>query len=329
VNIGIVKLSALGDVVHALPVAVTLRAHRPHARITWVVEAREAAVLRNHPAIDSVVCVDTRRWRRARAPRTLVGVAADVGDVRRQLRAAALDVAVDLQGLMKSGVITGATGAPVRIGFARRCCREPLSALFTNRHVSPAAHATHIVDQYLSLLAPLGIATPRPEFLIPTDVAAESRADEFLAASGLKPPDRIVLLNPGAGRTEKRWAMERYAELARRLREDGAGVVVVWGPGEREMAESIAAAGAILAPPTDVAELTALLRRASVVVGSDTGPLHLAAAVGTPCVGLYGPTRAERNGPYGRGHCAIQSPTASMTAITVPAVLAAVQARLP
>jgi heptosyltransferase-1 len=305
VNVGIVKLSALGDVVHALPLAVTLRARRPDAHITWIVEARESAVLRGHRAIDHVICVDTRRWRRTRGRAALMELARELRGVRRQLSAANLDVVFDAQGLMKSG-------------------------LFTNRHVTPSSSAAHVVDQYLALLAPLAIDAPSHDFDLPEDATSESRADEFLAASGLKPHDRVVIVNPGAGRADKRWPPERYAELAGRLRDDGAAsVVVVWGPGERAVAETIAHGGAILAPPTDVAGLIALLRRASVVVASDTGPLHLAAAVGTTCVGLYGPTRAERNGPYGHGHGTIQSPAGGMTAITVPDVLAAVQARLP
>jgi ADP-heptose:LPS heptosyltransferase len=189
----------------------------------------------------------------------------------------------------------------------------------------PPAAAVHVVDQYLALLAPLGIDAPCREFRVPADAGAAARVDAFLAASGLKPPDRLVVVNPGAGRADKRWPAERYRDLARRLREDLAvGVVVVWGPGERDVAKTIARGGALLAPPTDVAELTALVRRASVMVASDTGPLHLAAAVGTPCVGLYGPTRAERNGPYGAGHRTLQAPDGTMASITVPAALAAV-----
>ncbi len=329
-NVGIVKLSSLGDVVHALPVAVNVRAHRPDARVTWIVEAREAAVLRGHRAIDSVIPIDTRRWRRVRRPAELATVVREVGAVRRQLHAAALDVALDVQGLLKSALVTRATGARVRVGFARGRCREPLSALFTTRHVTPSAGAVHVVDQYLALLAPLGIDAPRPDFDVPRDVGAEARADEFLAGSGLKPHDRLVVLNPGAGRPEKRWAAERFAELARRAREEAAAhVLVVWGPGEQAAAGSIARDTAVLAPPTDVVDLIALLRRASVMVAADTGPLHLAAAVGTPCVGLYGPTRGERNGPYGRGHAIIQSADGSMTGVTIDEVLAAVQARLP
>jgi lipopolysaccharide heptosyltransferase I len=326
VNVAIVKLSSLGDVVHALPVAVSLRAGIAGARITWIVEAREAEVLRGHEAIDGVLAVDTRRWRRARG-RDVRRVVRDLLALRHRLRAARFDAVLDLQGLLKSGLVTAMTRAPVRIGFTASRCREPLSALFTNRRVTPAPAARHVVEQYLALLSVLGIEARRPEFRIPVDPVAEARIEAFFAARGLKPRDRVVVVNPGAGRPVKRWPPERFRELARRLREEtSAATVVVWGPGEREVADAIAGGqpGVVLAPPTGVRELGALLRRANVVVASDTGPLHLAAALGTSCVGLYGPTRAERNGPYGPGHRALEGAGSAMASITVSAVLAAV-----
>lgn len=326
-NVAIVKLSSLGDVVHALPVAVTLRARVAEARITWIVEAREAAVLRGHDAIDHVLAVDTRRWRRARGPGAIVRAARALLLLRRRLRAAAFDAAVDLQGLLKSGLVTAATGAPIRAGFAAGRCREPLNALFTNRRVTPPVTARHVVEQYLSVLAPLGVGEPRLEFRIPVEADAEARMEAFLAARGVKARDRLVVINPGAGRADKRWPHDRYRQLVARLREEAAATAVVaWGPGERDTASAITGSGrdALLAPPTSVAELAALLRRASAVVAGDTGPLHLAAAVGTPCVGLYGPTRPERNGPYGAGHRTLQSADGALTSIPVPAVLAAV-----
>jgi heptosyltransferase I len=308
-RIALVKLSSLGDVVHALPVAATLRAARPAARLAWIVERREALVLQGHPALDEVIVVDTRAWRRARRPAAVQGALAQVLAVRRRLAAARFDVALDLQGLIKSGAIAAATRAPLRVGFDRRWGREPLGALFTNRHVTPPVSARHVVEQYLALLAPLGIAERRLEFRLPAVAAAEARVDEWLATAGLKPQRRLVVLNPGAGRADKRWPVEHFATLAARLAHDaGAHVVVAWGPGEEGEARAIvsgassAGARALLAPPTDLHALIALLRRASVMVAADTGPLHLAAAVGTPCVGLYGPTAAARNGPYGAGH---------------------------
>jgi heptosyltransferase I len=326
-RIALIKLSSLGDVVHALPVAATLRARVPDAHLTWIVERREAAVLRDHPALDALVAVDTRRWRRARGLRDLTDAVAAVAAMRRRLRAAAFDVALDLQGLLKSGVLAAATRAPLRIGFAARRCREPLNALFTNRRVEPPAAARHIVDQHLALLTPLHVTDPVREFRLPVDAAAEARADEFLAAAGFKPDRRLVVVNPGAGRPDKRWPVERFRQLAERVGEDtGAFVLVVWGPGEEAAGRRIVPDGgrAVLGPPTNLDELVAFLRRASVLVAGDTGPLHLAAALGTPCVGLYGPTSAVRNGPYGPGHRCLQGPGGDVAAIEVEAVLHAV-----
>jgi lipopolysaccharide heptosyltransferase I len=325
-RIALVKLSSLGDVVHALPVAATLRAARPAARLTWIVERREAAVLRDHPALDEVIVADTRGWRRARRPGTVRAALADAAALRRRLAAARFDVALDLQGLIKSGAIAAATRAPLRIGFAAGWGRERLSMLFTNRRVVPPPRARHVIEQYLALLAPLGIAERRLEFRLPVTPLAEARAEEWLAAEGLKPHRRLVVLNPGAGRADKRWPVEHFARLARLLTQDAdAHVLVTWGPGEEGTARAIGAAGAVtLAPPTDLEALLALLRRASVVVAADTGPLHMAAALGTPCVGLYGPTAAARNGPFGPGHRALASPDGSMASLAPARVLAAV-----
>ena len=332
-NVAIVKLSSLGDVVHALPVAASLRAGLPGARLVWLVEAREAGILAGHPALSDVITVDTRRWRRARRPRDIAAAAREVRALRGRLAAARIDVTLDLQGLWKSALLARLTGAPVRLGFAASWCREPLSACLHTRRVSPPAEAAHVVDQYLALLEPLGVRARVRDFALPRDPEAEAAVDEFFAASGLKPRDRVVVLNPGAGRPDKRWPPERFAELARRLGEDaGARCLVVWGPGEEAVARRIVADGgpaAVLGPPTDLAALLAVLRRASVVVAADTGPLHLAAALGRPCVGLYGPTRAARNGPYGAGHRTLEAGDGAMTSLAVSAVAAAVLERLP
>lgn len=326
-RIAIVKLSALGDVVHALPVASALKRVWPAMRLAWIVERRVAAVLAGHPAVDDIVEVDTRAWRRARNPRQGLAVLRALGAARGRLRALRIDVALDLQALLKSGVLTLATGAPRRIGFAARWSKEPLSALFTTTRVMPPAHARHVVDQYLALLEPLGVRAQTVEFGLPVDAAAEARMDEFFGVSGLKPHRRLAVLNPGAGRADKRWPVERFRALAERLaHEANAAVLVVWGPGEREAAHAIAdmpGARPVLAPETGIRELIAVARRTSVMVAADTGPLHLAAAVGAPCVGLYGPTSAVRNGPYGAGHRALQGAGGAMSGISVAAAFEA------
>lgn len=326
-NIALVKLSSLGDVVHALPAAAALRAQFPNARLAWIVERREAAVLRGNPALDEVVPVDARAWRRARTPLAVAEAVGALAELRRHLAGARFDVAVDLQGLLKSGVLAAATRAPLRIGFVAARCREPLAAVFTNRRVAPPAAARHVVEQYLALLEPLGVAGARVEFPLPADGAAEARVDDVLAAHGLKPRDRLVVLNPGAGRPDKRWPAGRFRELARRLTaEAGASVLVVWGPQDLALARSVVAGAGegrvVLAPPTDLDGLIAALRRASVVVAGDTGPLHLAAALGVACVGVYGPTSVERNGPWRQR--ALASPDGRMESLAVAPVLEAV-----
>ena len=326
-NVAIVKLSSLGDVVHALPVAAALRRDFPRGHLTWVVEHREAAVLRGNPAIDEVAIADTRGWRRLTGARAGACTARAIGALVRQFRRHRFDVAVDLQGNLKSGVLTLATGAALRIGFAARRCREPLNALFTNRRVEPPPAARHIVDQQLA--PPAGVAPEKATFGCPGD-PAEAGMEAALRGDGLTPGHAVVALNPGAGRAAKRWPPARFAELARRLRADiGATALVLWGPGERDEAQTIArASGALLAPPTDLPALLALLRRTRVLVAADTGPLHLAAALGVTCVGLYGPTDPARTGPYGAGHRVVRGPDGAMASVSVEPVLAAVAALL-
>jgi lipopolysaccharide heptosyltransferase I len=337
-RLALVKLSALGDVIHALPLARALRRAYPDAEISWLVEAREAAVLREHPDIDHVIPVDTRGWRRRLGPARAGSLWAGLRELRTRLRARRFEVAVDAQGLIKSGVLTRLTGAPQRVGFAASRCKERLNALFTNRHVTPPPGAVHVVDQNLALLGALGIPASAPEFLIPPRAEAQRRMDKFLAEAGWKPGDRLVALNPGAGQPGKQWAPERFAALGERLGAEAAvRVLLLWGPAESHLARQIAlgmrgggsaAARPLLAPPTDLDELTALLRRTHLMVAGDTGPLHLAAALGTPALGLFGPTSATRNGPYGPGCRALQSRDGTMAGLMPEAVVAAAVALL-
>jgi ADP-heptose:LPS heptosyltransferase len=251
--------------------------------------------------------------------------------MRRRLREAAFDAVLDLQGLMKSGVLTALTRAPRRIGFAHGFRREWPSGLFTNERVRPPTAARHVVEQYIALLRPLGIVEPEIQFRMPEDPAVDERADAFLAATGIKPRDRLVLMNPGAGRREKQWPLGHYRELARRLSDEAAArLVVLWGPGEEADARVIAASAVsgVTAPPTSLRELVALARRARLMIAGDTGPLHIAAAVGTPCLGLYGPTSGIRNGPYGPGHRVLESADGRMASIDPASAVSAATALL-
>lgn len=329
-SIVVVKLSAIGDVLHGVPAAVALKRAFPHARIGWVVEGRAGDVLAGHPAIDHLFRLP-RGW--------MTSVAATRG-LRRGLRDFAPDVAVDLQGLLKSALPTWLSGARMRIGHAAPEAREQAWRFYTH---TVEARAAHVVDRNLHLLSPLGIRPDRPAFDMPRWPVSRLRMQEWLAT--LRLPRPPALLNPGAGWPSKIWPAERFAAVARELDRRGVPSVVVWGgDAEREVAGRIAAASAGAArpaPPTTLQDLGELCRLARMVISSDTGPLHLAAAVGTPCVGLFGPVPAKRNGPYGPGHRVVEPAVSlrpawadrktdrvAMDAIDVDSVVAAASAVL-
>jgi lipopolysaccharide heptosyltransferase I len=291
----IVRLSAIGDVLHGAPVLCALRAALPHAFLAWVAEGHNGDLLRNHPALDELIVVP-RGW--LKSPRT-------AWEVRRKLQRGRFDTAIDLQGLTKSAVAARLSGARRRIGIGGPDGRE-VSQWLNNELVSPKQ--THVIDRNLELLRPLGIERPNVRFDLETSPADASAANLMLQNLGL---DRFAMINPGAGWASKIWPADRFAGVARSLgRSRTLRSLVVWaGPQERQWAEQIVAASdgwATMAPSTSLGELAALTRRAQLFVSSDTGPLHLAVAVGTPSVGLFGPMPAERNGPYGSLHVSVQ-----------------------
>jgi heptosyltransferase-1 len=323
----IVKLSAIGDVLHTVPTAVALRRALPESEIAWAVEGRAGDLLQGHPAVDRVIGLP-RRW---------LTSASHVLDIRKTLHEFHADVSIDAQGLLKSSVLSWLSGAGMRIGYAAPEAREGASLFYTHRVLPTAAH---VVDRHLELLAPLGITPGTPRFGMPRPAEERRTVENWWKTLAL--PDAPAVINPGAGWMSKLWPPERFASVARNLgRRHGLVSLVVWGgPSEREAAEKIVAASqgdAVLAPSTTLAELAEVIARARVFLSSDTGPLHLAAAIGTPCVGLFGPVPASRNGPYGPQHITVEPPaelrpawkdrkrdTHSMLAIDADRVTAAV-----
>lgn len=291
----ICRLSAVGDVVHGLPVLCALREHYPTAFLAWVVEQGAADLLRGHPALDELIVVP-RGWLRRPG---------QVWRLRQRLRALRFHLTIDLQGLTKSALAARLSGAPRRIGFGDEKGRE-LSRWLNNQLIETTA--SHIIDCNLQLLRKVGVAAPQVQFSLPETAADQSAADRIVARCGVNIP--FAVINPGAGWPSKIWPAERYAQVARHLGRRPLASIVLWaGPNERQWAEQIVSHSgrhARLAPATSLREVASLARRAQVFIASDTGPLHIAAAAGTPCVGLYGPMPAERNGPYGPGHIAIQ-----------------------
>lgn len=290
-----VRLGALGDIVHAIPVAVALRRAFPDARIDWLVSAKHREILDLVPVLSHVLVVNDR-GEGAGGMSLLSAI--------RTIRRNRYDVAIDLQGLIKSALIARLSGAGRVIGFNARYAREPLASRFyTDVHdprgegIYAPSETRHVVQINLGLLEPLGVAAGAVEFGL--QVPRSSAVAATIAEAG----GRFALLNTGAAWPNKRWPAIRLAELARRLRErDGLMSVVLWGPGERELADTVvahAAGAALLAPRTTIADIGSLAQAACVMVSGDTGPTHIGSAVGTPLVGIYGPTRPERNGPLG------------------------------
>jgi heptosyltransferase-1 len=297
----IVRLGALGDVVHAIPVAAALRRAFPAARIDWLVGAKHREILELVPVIDRRLVVDDR-------PAAGSGQGSDARrgtsllTAIRELRRSRYDVAIDLQGLIKSAVLARASGAPRVVGFSSRYARERAARLFYTDAYDPGRgglydprETRHVVDINLGLLSVLGITAPAREF--PIDAVDSEAARSANAQAG----GPYALLNPGAAWPNKRWPPERFAAIARELRaRHGLMSVVLWGPGEEALAAAVAAGAngaAIVSPKTTIADLVALARGAALMVSGDTGPTHIAAALGTPIVGIYGPTRPVRNGP--------------------------------
>ena len=323
----IVRLGAMGDVLHALPMAAMLRLALPGAQIDWVVERRWSELLcapesypvgecsAGRPLVNAVHVVDTRGWRKhllAAATRRefTVSVAA--------MRSAHYDEAMDVQGAAKSATVARLSGAAKIFGFSDP--REWPARLAYDVTIEPKA--AHVIVRNLematALLARMGHAVaelpvkPLAEWL-PRDLAAERRVEAALLSHGVA-EEPLAVLNPGAGWGAKQWPEQRYGELAERLKARGLRVLLNYGPGEEPLVRRAAqySHGAALPLFTSLGELVALLRRAHLFVGGDTGPLHMAALLGVPTVALFGPTDPERNGPYWPG-CRTLRDTASET----------------
>lgn len=292
----IVRFSAIGDVIHGLPLLVALRTRFPLAEIAWLAEEHPASLINGHWALDRLMIVK-KGWMKTLS---------DVRHLRQRLRNFAPDVTIDVQGLFKSSFAAWLSGAKCRVGFGGVDGREG-SRWLNNCLVTPTAE--HVVDRNLQLLESFDLFGSSVDFDLPECEMDRRWAQGILQQQGLH--GNFAILNMGAGWKSKLWREQRYAEVAKYLFEQwNLPSLVLWaGPEEQKMAETVvqnAEGAAVMAPPTRLTELASLTRLATLFVGSDTGPLHLAAAVGTRCVGLYGPMPAERNGPYGPQNRSIQ-----------------------
>jgi ADP-heptose:LPS heptosyltransferase len=285
----LVRLSAIGDVVHALPMVSAL--HHQGWRVGWLAEPPGRSLLEGHPYL----------WHLAAAPAArrfdLAQARATVGELRRR----AYDVALDVQGLWKSAAWARLSGARRVVGYGRAGRVEPASSLLLHETMDPDRAARHVIDENLALLRALGVeAAGTREFVFPDLAREAAQVDAALGAAGLRAGE-FAILNAGGGWPEKLWPPESYGALAPALRARGLRALVAWGPGEDALAERVVAASGGAAErcfPTGLRQLVELARRARIMIAADTGPLHLACAVGTPVVGIFGPTDPARNGPF-------------------------------
>ncbi|MGB8542008.1 MAG: glycosyltransferase family 9 protein [Candidatus Acidiferrales bacterium] len=323
----LVRLGSLGDIVHALPAAAAIRDTFSGARVDWLVDSKWARLLEGNADLSNVISMESK---------SAAGISAAV----HQLRAAKYTHAIDFQGLYKSALLAFASGAPRRIGFQRSYAREGFASLLYTDRLNP--RGPHKVDHNLTLAERAGARIANPRFsltILPEDDGCLSRE---LSVHGLQ---EYFVLNPGGGWRSKCWPAERYGILHRQLAEKyHLRGIVTFGPGEEDLAKEIIRAAGGSAPvalPLELGPLMAALRRAKFVVSADTGPLHLASALGAQVVGLFGPTDPVRNGPYCSEDVVVRNPrfsettyrrgasySPSMLSITLEQVLDAVERRL-
>jgi len=314
----IVRLGSMGDIIHALPAVAALRDAFPEATLGWIVEERWAELLctlqeprsgprsARRPIVDRIHTVNTRLWRRSlSSAQTWEQIASGLSD----LRAPQYQFAVDFQGAVRSALLSRWSGAPVIYGFAQP--RENVASMFYTHQVM--ARGFHVVEQNISLAEAFARRSlPIRKTAFPHDEAAEKKIEDRLREEEIRD---FVILNPGAGWGAKQWPAERYGHVAKRLAKDGVKALINYGPGEEALAQAAESASGETARriSCSIAELTALTRRARLFIGGDTGPMHLAAALGIPVVALFGPTDPGRNGPFGTRNVVWRSPLSPTT----------------
>jgi heptosyltransferase-1 len=319
----VVRLSAMGDVIHTLPAVAALREAFPEAAIDWLIEERWAELLcapgtsrrgprsERRPLVDGIPTVRLVQWRKSLL--TLV-TAQQIATVWNDVRDIRYDIAVDLQGAIRSAVLARLSGAREIFGAAEP--RESAASLWYTRKV--VTRGTHVIQQNVSLVEAIAQRKLEiPQAPLPHDPASEAEVCKMLTEQDIQ---RFAIINPGAGWGAKRWPAERYAQVSRALGEQGVRSIINHGPGEESLAEIVqgASRATAIAWKCSISQLIALTRRAALFIGGDTGPLHLAAALQVPVVAIFGPTDPARNGPYGTRSIVLRSPASPTTHARTP-----------
>jgi len=306
VNILIVKTSAIGDVIHTLPALNALRRKYPAARIDWLVEEAAADLVIGHAALDSVLVSRRKAWVRDLKQGRFLDACRGFGDFVKRLRATEYDLLIDFQGLLKSGLFVWLAKAKRKVGFGKGMEHAEGSYIFLNEPILPVNMDQHAAIRELLLLKAIGVESEDVVFGLPVTYEQRENVGQLLAAEGVDSAKPLVAINPMTTWETKHWRNERFARVADHLLNKGMAVVFSGGPQDVRGIEEIRAAmtgkAASLAGKTTLKDLAALYERVAVLVTTDTGPMHIAAAVGTPVIALFGPTAPWRTGPFGSGH---------------------------
>jgi lipopolysaccharide heptosyltransferase I len=289
----IVKPSSLGDVIHSLPFLNAVKTCFPKSEIHWIIAKGLEGILESHPMINKLWVIDKDSWKNIQNVKSTIQ---EIKVLFKKLKQEKYDLVVDLQGLLRSGVITGATGAPVRIGF--REAREGSSVFYT--HKVAGGKNIHAVDRYLKIAESLGCNTTDISFPFPFVQSSDFRLQT--SDTG----DYAVIV-PGARWKTKIWPAEKFGKLASLLPLES---IIVGSKTDKAIADEIVSLSGgralSLAGKTNLRELIAVISRANFIVSNDSGPMHIAAALNVPVFAIFGPTDPSRTGPYGKGHTIIR-----------------------
>ena len=304
-NILIIKLSAIGDVIHTLPSLAALRKLYPDANITWVVEEASSDLIKDHPYLDRVIISRRKQWiddlKHCRTGKPLREIKSFINDLRTQ----PYDLVIDFHGLFKSAVVVFLSSGKRKLGYDSM---QELSGLFLNEKI-PEDMKKHAVDRYLDFLRYLGADVKEPEFLIPIREENKKRVEGLLQINGIDKKDRFVAVSPVALWDTKLWEDGKFARLCDRITEE-LKIRVVFTGSDREKLEHIRSrmrtTSINMGGETTLRDLAYLYRLSSLLITTDSGPMHIAAAAGTPVIALFGPTDPSRTGPYGIGHTVIR-----------------------
>jgi 3-deoxy-D-manno-octulosonic-acid transferase/heptosyltransferase-1 len=310
-NILIVKMSAIGDVIHTLPALTTLRRHLPEARITWLVEEAAAELMCAHPALDRVLVWPRRRWVAGLKAGQLGLLAQQVRAFLRDLRDTEYDLVIDFQALAKSALWVALARGKRKAGYGPGMHHDEKSYLVLNERVQVTDPRAHAVERSLRLLEGLGFARLPLEYALPISDADDAQALSLLTRVDISPGEPFVVVNSMTRWPTKNWTDAGFAIVADRLAAEDLPCLFVGGAGDARALNAIASRMQTSMRRVDgctsLLQLAALFQRAVAVLSTDTGPMHLAVAAGTPVIALFGPTSPDYTGPYGKGHVVLRA----------------------